>query len=460
MDGRWRGRGEPVVPRLALALFSAHVVIALALIPPWQQFDEPTHVTRVEWEVSRITRLDGARDPGREAEILYSLARYDWWGHRRPGGRTPTPFPKDFFSAAVQSGDDGVGSQASAESTLTPYPLIAGRVLSWLPRSTVVADLYVLRIISAVLGALTLWVAWLGARECLGAFGGAVVAFLLALHPQFAIVSTTASPDAMVNLLGAGVWWQTAAAVKRNRVLMPLAAVWAIAIAAASTDRMGAPLLAFAILASAVAVAEQVRAGRRPLAFPILAATAAGIAAFGVALRILNPISEEYFSRILTGGWAPIPGTISWNHLVSFMSYIHQSWWFSLGWGGRYLPSSWWIAVVAVLIALAALGAGRRLLRSNEADHRISTLIALAVVGVAIQTLAVYWAHFRLGIGAQGRYFFPFLVPSLVLLWYGVEAWVPQSRRQYAAAALVLVFAVLDAAAWVLVAIPAYSTSL
>ena len=46
----------------------------------------------------------------------------------------------------------------------------------------------ILRAISAVFGMLTLWIAWLGARECLGTLGGATVALLLALHPQFAIV--------------------------------------------------------------------------------------------------------------------------------------------------------------------------------------------------------------------------------------------------------------------------------
>ena len=52
----------------------------------------------------------------------------------------------------------------------------------------------------------------------------------------------------------------------------------------------------------------------------------------------------------------------------------------------------------------------------------------VALIGVGIQMLAVYWTYFRLGNGAQGKSLFPVLVPCLVLLWVGIEAWVPPAR--------------------------------
>ena len=48
-------------------------------------------------------------------------------------------------------------------------------------------------------------VAWRGARAAVGEPGGLIVAFLLAVHPQFAVVATAASPDTLVILAGACV---------------------------------------------------------------------------------------------------------------------------------------------------------------------------------------------------------------------------------------------------------------
>ena len=91
-----RRRGWFVVLLAALALLACRIFLALALIPPWQQPDEPTHVARVEQQRNRIALLDGSPDPAREGEILQSMASYDWWEHRGRGWETPTIIPKDF----------------------------------------------------------------------------------------------------------------------------------------------------------------------------------------------------------------------------------------------------------------------------------------------------------------------------------------------------------------------------
>ena len=450
-----RRRGWFVVLLAALALLACRIFLALALIPPWQQPDEPTHVARVEQQRNRIALLDGSPDPAREGEILQSMASYDWWEHRGPGWETPTIIPKDFTSATRV-----VAVPAQDLARLPTYYLIVGRLLSWLPRLSVVEDLYILRAISAVFGMLTLWVAWLGARECLGTLGGTTVAVLLALHPQFAIVSTAAAADAMVNLLGACMWWQTTVAVRRKHVLLPLAGVWSAAIVAMSADRMAVPLLAVAVVVSvAVVTLRRPSWGRRTI-FTLSVAAVFAVVVLGAAMWALDAFGASYSVRfIFSRGWVPVPGAMTWNSFAHFTSFVHQSWWFSLGWV-RYAPPPWWTAVAIALTAIAAVGTGRRLFGDRELDARTRTLIGLAVIGIAIQVSAVYWTFFRLGTGGQGKSLFPLLVPCLVLLWAGIEAWVPPSRRVHAAAALVLLLALLDAAVWGLVVIPAYSGSL
>ena len=429
-------------------------MVALALIPPWQQPDEATHVARAELHRNRIALLDGSLDAAREGEILQSMARYEWWEHRSPGFETPVVIPKNFLST-----DRRAAVPAAAVVTPLVYSLIAGRLLSWLPRQSVVEDLYFLRTMSAAFGMLTLWVTWLGARECLGARGGVTVAALFALHPQFAIVSTAATPDVIVNLLGAFIWWQTSLAVKRTHFLLPLISLWVAAIAAAAADRMGVPLLAVALVVLVAVLALRVPFRNRRALVTVPCAALLGLILFGTAMWALEAFGETYgWGRVFSGKLAPVPGAMTWSSFIRFTWFLHQSWWFSLGWR-PYLPPFWWTTLAVMLTAVASFGIGRRLFRDKELDAETRTLVALGIVAIAVQAFAVYWTYFRLGNGAQGRYLFPFIVPSLVLLWSGVEAWVPRSRRAYAAGALVLLFALLDAVAWSWVAIPAYYAS-
>lgn len=439
---------DAFVARSAVALLALHLAVALALIPPWQQPDEPTYVTSVEAHVSRLTGSHLA-DAGREAEILQSMASYDWWRHRRPGGETPDSIAQNFHDAAA-AGPVQVGSSAPAEADTTPYALMAGRILSWLPRASLVDDLYWLRTFSAVAGLLTLWIAWLGARECLGALGGATVAMAMAMHPQFAIVSTAASPDAFVNLAGACMWWQAVIAARR-KAIWPLAAMWAAAVAATSLDRMGVPLLVFAMCVTGVVGIARAEAVRWQTAIMTGVVAIAGVAAAAWALSTFGALFDFNLDVSRT-----LP--VTWTSFAEFNWVLHRSWWFSPGWG-VYAPPVWWTLVAALLTVAAATGTVRRLWRGPR-DAPTHTLLALAVIAIAIQLSAVYaGTYFRLGVSAQGRYVFPVLVPSLVMLWAGLERWVPQSQRVHAAAALIVVLAVLDVAAWGLVTIPAYYAS-
>ena len=457
-------RGGSAVLPLACALLACQLLIALALIPPWQQPDESTHVARVELQRSRITGLDGSPDPARESEILQSMAYYDWWEHRNVRSETPAIIPRDFNTAG-----NGVALPAQGVDEPTAYTVIAGRILSWFPRLSVVGDLYILRALSAVCGLLTLWIAWLGARECLGRLGGMTVAFLLALHPQFAVVSTAAAADGLVNLFGACLWWQTTLAVKRTHVLLPLAGVWCAALAAASADRMGVPLLLVASVVSvAVALLRRPSWGRRAIV-AVAAAAVFAVVAIGAALWTLESFGETFGLRVLfSQSWSLVPGAQSWTFFTRFSSILHQTWWFSLGWV-RYAPPAWWTAVAITLAAIATVGTGQRLVRIRELDAQTRMLIALAVIGLVVQASGVYWNYFRLGHGAQGKSLFPVLIPCLVLFWAGIEAWVPPRQLRHEPPWSVLKIAggpwyscspCSDAAAWSLVAIPAYYASL
>ena len=436
------------IPVLASAILLCHLVLSLALIPPWQQPDEPTFVAWAEWQRTQWFDGDDTPDQGREGEIIQSMASYSWWQHRRLHGQPPNPLPENFFIT-------GIGTPVSAAGRPPGYPWVAGTFLSWFPRLSVTGDLYLLRTMSALLGLLTLWIAWLAARESLGALGGTTVATLLALHPQFTIVSTSAASDALANLLAALAWWQVARIVNGRTVAMSVALMWGAILAAVIVDRMAVPVVVTVGLASIIALWTRLGRTRTPLALAALGSLLT-IGAWNAswAPGILQESLQSYqWGLLFSASFAP--EALTWDLFSRFTAFIHQSWWFSLGWG-RYAPPSWWTGVLTMLTLAAACGIGRQLFGQTVVHGTTRTIVVLALITLASQAGAVYWMYYRLANGSQGKSLFPALVPALLLLWVGVAAWVPERFRAAAAVALVAVFALFDLSVWTLVAIPAY----
>jgi hypothetical protein len=420
------------------------------LIPAWQQPDEHAQVAIVE---AYRERWIGVRteDPGREGAILQSLADHDWWRHYS-GEPAPAPAPQRFARIGGDQSVGGARNTLGANPTSTDYPpLYYGTIsgaLAILPRLTVLEELWVMRGLSAVLGIVTLWVVWMGAREAAGEIGGVTIAAALALHPQFAVVSTTASPDGLINLAGAVLWWQAMRALRPSARWWPLAGVWIAAIAGTAADRMGLPLL----IAAAVITAALVLRGLRGWRAAVLAA--GGAAMLAVSLWLANHLWRTFDSAV----WQqllPISSARTWEFATSFVMYLYRSWWFTLGWM-RYPPPGWWLALTMVLTGVAAAGMLRVALDSRDGGGtRLRIALAGAVAGV--QLAAIYWVYFRLAVAPQGRHLFPVMAPMLLLMWMGSQAAVPRAYRGRAALALVLLFAMLDLSAWALVGMPSYT---
>jgi 4-amino-4-deoxy-L-arabinose transferase-like glycosyltransferase len=70
-----------------------------------------------------------------------------------------------------------------------------------------VSQLYAMRLFSTVCGLLTICAAWGASRLVFGATAAGAIAMVLALHPQFLLVSIAANPDALVNVFGALTWY-------------------------------------------------------------------------------------------------------------------------------------------------------------------------------------------------------------------------------------------------------------
>ena len=441
-------RTAPVVDRrMQLALAAAAVVLlsrmalSLAIVPPWQQPDEPIHVAVAEVWRSRITG-EGTSDRGREAEIIDSMIRHDWWRHYQkplPAGPQPIRF---LSTGAVVS---TIGLEPESPSYAPPYYATVGWLLSLAPRGTVERDLYAMRLVSMLFAAGTLWVAFLACRLALDELGVVAVTSLLAVHPQFAIASTTAGPDALVTLAGALVWWQTMRALRGTSQFRSLAVLWLVSICAAIVDRLGVALLPIALSVTVMVSATRLR----PRSAVVLVVCT--VVAIAISVGTIPAIRGQVEFSLRAASGPSALGDL--DYIRQFVAFLFTSWWYSLGWV-RYQAPEWW-AIVTVLVTIAAsVGVVRQFLRRDGAARET---IIVAVVNLIALLAAVGVVFLRLRVGPQGRYFFPAIVPSLTLLWLGTEAWVPERFRTAASVALVGVVAVLDVLAWILVALSAYT---
>ena len=322
--------------------------------------------------------------------------------------------------------------------------MLVGGGLSLLRRLPVVTDMYVMRVLSAILGVLTLWTAWLGARLVFGEALAMTIVAVLAVHPQFVIASTAAGPDAVVNLAGGLIWWQTAEALHRPTSMWSLVALWIAAIGAAAVDRMGVSLLGSALLVSMFIVMR-----RYGLRSRIMLCILIGAAIVGVGVRLNDDVWHGVGDTLHTA-LLPVPDARSWNYVWLFHSSLFEGWWLTLGWA-EYPPPDWWVLGALGISVIAAIGVFRSVI-----ERRVPDAIAIAILMVAIQLVAVDWVYFRPAVGAQGRHLFPVLIPSLVLLCAGWDRLLAPSLGSRARVALVLVVAALDTAGWLTLAIPVY----
>lgn len=427
-------------------LFGIRLLLALLIVPPWQNPDEPLHFSSMRmfwsqdgiWSV-RAETLTAAGSAGldqpTEQAIIRSMGRYNWWSHY--GRLTPDPLP------------DSLQQIPSAESELAGGPTVYYRTVAWLLRLLRIdgfeSQFYLLRGLSALLALAALGFAWAATRTAFDVRAAAVVTAILALHPQFVLVSTAVSPDMVVILLGAILWWCAVLIVSGRSFAWPLTGLWLTALGAVFIRRLALPMIGIAAAISAVAAARivwrrEIRSAAVIVAVPLALALMAWIFFPREIARIYLAADNLLFLR----------GRLGHIEYSRFAAGLFNSSWLVAGWG-QYPAPSLWLSVLRVLTTIAAAGAIVSLWRMPE--RRAVTLAAVCFV--AIQMAAVFASIFQ---GPQGRYLFPVAVPLFTLWWAGIRAWVPRHLSTAADVALVLFMFAFDLSCWTAVLIPAYLT--
>jgi len=425
---------------LIVTIFVLRALLAIVIVPPWQNPDEPQHFEFAHI-LARQEHLDLSerRDVDLQRKLLRSMNTHGWWHHY--GEPEPSP-PLDDFSE--------IPEHLSPYVTSPPmYYLLGAAGLKLTRPDNLIAQHYVLRGLALLLAVPTIVCIWAGTRRLFGTRVAAGASLLTALHPQFVLMSTAVNPDALVNLCGAVVWWQGARLVTGTSGTVSMVVMVCATVTALLTKRVAAPIVLMLGVIPLVAVRFGRPGGWRAVA-PSVGVLASGVALAGLAAGVW--LSDEmYWERFLS----PLEmqqGQDS-GFFLRFTKGLFNSAWLTAGWL-RYPAPPAWLLIVQLLNAGAMAGCLIGVRRPEMVKWRAG--FALAGILVVIQTVGIYGGLYMNGLGAQGRYLFSVIGPFMALLWVGVHSWWPQRLWPLVSVALAVLMSALDVIGWATVVMPAY----
>jgi len=416
--------GPPTRLILAITLI-AYAALAfgyVTLTPIWQNPDEPAHYNYVAF-VAQTGGLPELRPGDWDSALLERLKN----GQLRPG--------------------DSVSS-IRYEAWQPPLSYLAAAPLVRLaPGEAASVLVYRLRAFDAVLGALTLVIAFLAAREVLAEHLAVAVPLAMVGVPMFTAVSAAVSADPLANLLSAGVLLM----LLRRMCRTVSGERWALGAGAL----LGLGLLTKLALGIFV-----------PLALVVVALRSArpvreGVLLLGTTALVVLPWLVH---QVTTYGWTdPLATTrhaqvvldqqrfegLSPSYVGAFLTTSFHSFWAQFGWMAVVAPDRlYWIWGVLVLVALAGLVIQHA--RLAEPQWRIVLLtVAAAVIGYVGYNLAF--------VQLQGRYLFPGLVAIGILLVGGWAAWLPRRAQGWGVVLVGGLLVALNAFALMRVLVPGFA---
>jgi len=421
-----------------------HGLLYLAIVPPWQHYDEPTH-----FEYVRLVALWDRRpakneiDLATNREIADSMYRFSFW---QPGVRP------NLFGAESPN----IGFSEKVHPPLY-YALAAipVRSLRFLP---IEDQLYAARMVAVMLYVLVVVCAWRVAVVLAPERLSLQIAVPLTtmLVPAFADQMSAVNNDALVNfgtsalLLGC-VWLIRAGSRPTSLVLAVLGLT--VAVLTKRTALVGVVPFALALLWSL---------RRQPMRWWIWPALIAGFVLV-VGFIALDP----------WGGWMVRPWLVeldrrylrlSLDQLVAslfdwgnsnrnyalFFDVLFSSFWMHFGWGNIQLAWGWvWIMRAVVLVGIVGLFvAGLQPHTDSEHWQRRIVWLFVATVLVAWLAAVVRFEAEQSNYIPRGRYVHLAIVPTIWLLVLGFERLTPRRWRVYSLLGLVLFFVLIDTVAW------------
>jgi 4-amino-4-deoxy-L-arabinose transferase-like glycosyltransferase len=478
------GGAAPGGRRTAAVLFAVAAVnfACWALItPPFQAPDEVDHFAYTQSLVERgvaPTRLASSPLPRWSAAENLALEDMSFFTDHQVGDTRP-PWREGEQSAYAYtastthpSASDGGGNETAASHGPVYYGALAPAYA--LASSSPLDQLTLMRLASALIGALAVLFAYLLARELAPRrpWLAIAVAALVAYQPMYGFISGAVNNDVGVNAAAAALELLLILLVRRG--FRPALALLAGAVLLALPAIKGTayslyPVAAIALLATSWRHRVQIRG------WALFAAAAA--AAYGAVHALASALSSSASEGAGSAGPGAASGAVSeaLAHPLGYAAYVWQvflprlpgmtrhfeagTWpayvifvergFGAFGWYDVFFSGWVYVVICAAMLAVLPLGllAARRewsFVRANAVEAALLLLMPLAVV--AGVEAAFYTTGMRPVIAEFGRYAFPAIVPLAVLVVAALHAF-PRRWVLPAATALVTAMVTLSYAA-------------
>ncbi|PDW03593.1 hypothetical protein [Candidatus Viridilinea mediisalina] len=446
----WKAEWAVISWLLPLALL--HGLLYLALVPPWQHYDEPSHFEYAAQIAAGEFEAPGPQAVGISHAIAVSMYRHGFY----PPGEHPN---------IEEARRIRLGYNQRVHPPL--YYSVAAVPLGFLQDRSVELQLYGARMVSLVLYALSVLAAWRIAVTLLPdePLMQLVIPLLLLFTPTFADLMTAVNSDVLVNFAALVLLLGCARLLRDGFQPMGLLlALFGLAVAL-FTKRTAIPMLVpFGL--------TLLWAGwRQPLPWRIWLPTGLSLLA-GVSIASFRFERVEGALRILPRDWLL---EFDRNHLRIYLDrwllsvadwelsapiypevvrVMFESFWARLAWGHISLGASvdLMARMLTVAVCIGLLVRGWQLRGQLPLWQQRSIWLCFAMVCVAwfvtimhVHPLPPYgqWLHIP-----RGRYMFWAILPHLWLLALGWQGLFPQPWRRWATIGLLLLFVGLSSFAW------------
>ncbi len=451
-----RGLGARSTALTLFALAAVNFACWAVITPVFQAPDEVDHFAYTQTLVERGEQPSPspASPQTRWARSEGLLLEDDGFGTDHQTDTTRVPWDRRVQSrweAAVRAEHPSASDGGGNETAATHGPLYYGALAPAyaLASASPLDELTLMRLTSALIGALSVMFAFLLARELAPRrpLLGVLAALLVAYEPMYGFISGAVNNDVGVNAAAAGLELLTIMVLRRGwrmRLVIPLGVLLLAIPAIKETGLAIYPVVGLALL---VALWRH-RPRRRAEAFALGALAAAAIVTRVLLAQLKDGVRPAAVA-VAGGGAATISAGSSvseaLHHPLGYLGYLWQVFlprlsfmaphfvnpstpgfqiyvergFGAFGWYDVLFPKWVFYTVFAVMIAVAAMAVGaayreRVWLRAHIVEAGFLLLCPIAVV--AGVEAAFYTTGARALIAEFGRYAFPAIVPLALLV--------------------------------------------
>ena len=431
-------------PILLLIIAAIHEGAYLAITPPWQGPDEPRHFEYIAQIAAGISPDDPAAVE-LQGRIIASMQAHDFWTY----GYTVEEYDPGNPPRVL----DDIWPGYAHETHQPPlYYRLAGALVRAGDASNIDTGLWIVRWLSAFLGAGVVLMAWATAHTIFPQRAGLsfLIGLFVALLPMHTFMNVVANNDNLASLLVAVVVFVSARIIRFGARWTDVLGGLAAAILAVTAKRTGmiAPAIWAASLLAAywthIARVFRSRSGRRIAIaiIVILCLLVAGALVFGDLVKslIVNlwtgflHLPPDVLDLALDGSYGQ---ALVQTPYLYHTRVIFESFWARFGWLNVRLPDLWYM-LLGGLCALAGVGMLLLFVRGWRhpepwQPYQWRAFIVFTIVAVSNYVLIlgkeVLFLSYKTGVTPQGRYMFPVVIPLAMLLVLGVRELVPARWR-------------------------------